>query len=164
MRLKSSICGQYQAGLAMLRQAVERCPDAVWASGVYPRTYSRIAYHAVFFTHLYLQPNEESFRRWSGDRGYDPNLWGDAEPVEPYSQSEILEYIDFVNSIVVSAVDKLDLESDESGFSWYPRVTKLDHQLMNFRHLQGHVGQLSEILMSHGLDTDWMALWREPSA
>jgi hypothetical protein len=27
---------------------------------------------------------------------------------------------------------------------------------MNLRHLQGHVGQLSELLMAKGIDTDWI--------
>ncbi len=49
------------------------------------------------------------------------------------------------------------LAAGETGFSWYPSMSKLSHELMNLRHLQGHVGQLSELLMAHGIDTDWVA-------
>ncbi len=28
---------------------------------------------------------------------------------------------------------------------------------MSLRHIQGHVGQLSELLMAHGIDTDWVS-------
>ena len=34
-------------------------------------------------------------------------------------------------------------------------MSKLSHELMNLRHTQGHVGQLSELLMARGIDTDW---------
>jgi hypothetical protein len=36
-------------------------------------------------------------------------------------------------------------------------MTKLSHQIMNVRHIQGHVGQLSELLMQRGIDTDWVS-------
>ncbi len=36
-------------------------------------------------------------------------------------------------------------------------MSKLSHQLMNLRHRQGHIGQLSELLMARGIDTDWVA-------
>jgi hypothetical protein len=34
---------------------------------------------------------------------------------------------------------------------------KLSHQILNLRHLQGHVGQLSELLMARGIDIDWVS-------
>jgi hypothetical protein len=36
-------------------------------------------------------------------------------------------------------------------------MSKLSHELMNLRHIQGHVGQLSELLMVAGIDTRWIA-------
>ena len=59
--------------------------------------------------------------------------------------------------MVDPTVDQLNLDSDETGFSWYKNMSKLSHQLMSLRHLQGHVGQLSELLMARGIDTDWVA-------
>lgn len=142
----------------MLRLTVERCPDEIWVSGQHPRTYWRIAFHAIFFTHLYLQPNEAAFRRWEKHRDNTDVLWETPDIVEPYSRADILGYIDEVRAGVDATVDALDLDSDETGFSWYPNMGKLDHQMMNIRHLQGHVGQLSEILMAHGIDTDWIGM------
>ena len=68
MNLKQSIKGQYHAGLEQLRQTIDRCPDDVWTGGEHPRTYWRIAFHAVFYTHLYMGQNEESFRPWEKTR------------------------------------------------------------------------------------------------
>jgi len=41
----------------------------------------------------------------------------------------------------------LDLDSAESGFSWY-QMSKLEHQLVNIRHIQHHGAQLADRLRS----------------
>jgi hypothetical protein len=162
MDLRQALKEQYHAGLAMLADCVERCPDEVWVSGTYPRTYWRIAWHTVFFTHLYLGQNEDAYRPWTSHG----KVWENLIEVEPYElppnvetreRKEMLEYIAFVDGLIDPTVDALNLDATETGFSWYKNMTKLSHQLMNLRHIQGHVGQLSEILMAHGVDTDWVA-------
>jgi hypothetical protein len=45
--------------------------------------------------------------------------------------------------MIDSAVDRLDLNEPESGFSWY-KMSKLEHQFVNLRHIQHHTGQLAE--------------------
>jgi len=156
MNIKPALIGQYRAGLKMLRQCVERCPEDVWTSGAHPRTYWRIAYHAAFFTHFYMVQNEAAFTPWVKHREDVDCLWETPPIVEPYTKDEMLEYIDLVDAGVDETVDGLDLESPETGFPWYKNMSKLDHELMNVRHTQGHIGQLSELLMAHGVDTDWV--------
>lgn len=160
MDIRSALKGQYHAGLAMLRETVDLCPEDMWFSGRHPRQYWRIAYHATFYTHLYLAQNEKSFKKWEKGRDECRSLAEGPPGVESYSKAEILEYVDLLDSHVDSAVDALDLESPETGFYWYPNMTKLDHQLLNLRHLQGHVGQLSELLMANGMETNWIGLRR----
>lgn len=155
MDVKPVLRSQYQAALSMLRQCVERCPDQVWTSGASPRTFWRIAYHAAFYTHLYLMPDEHAFVPWSLHRENTPALWGSPEELEPYCRQEFLGYLDWLKGEVPSMLAALDLESEVSGFHWYPGIGKLEHQAMNLRHLQGHVGQLSELLMARGVDLDW---------
>jgi hypothetical protein len=156
MNIQSALIGQYHAGLAMLRQCVERWPDDLWTSGAHPRNFWRIAYHAIFYTHFYLQQNEEAFTPWEKNRANVELLWETPPVEEPYSKLEMLEYIDLVIAGVDETVDGLDLESPETGFPWYKSMGKLDHELMNVRHLQGHIGQLSELLMAQNVDTDWV--------
>ena len=79
------------------------------------------------------------------------------EGVAPLTQHEVRDYIAYVRGLIDSTVDTLDLDSQATGFSWYPNMTKLSHELMNLRHIQGHVGQLSELLMAKGIDIDWIA-------
>jgi hypothetical protein len=162
MDLRQALKEQYHAGLAMLAQCVENCPEGMWLEGVPPRPFWRIAFHAAFFTHLYLGQNEAAFQPWPGRReSIHHRLWhspGEVEPegAEIYRRNEILGYIRFVDELVDPTVDQLNLDSDETGFSWYPNMSKLSHQLMNLRHTQGHVGQLSELLMARGIDIDWV--------
>lgn len=54
------------------------------------------------------------------------------------SLAMLLEAID-------TAVDRLDLTAPTSGFSWY-QMPKLEHQLLNLRHLHHHTGQLADRL------------------
>jgi hypothetical protein len=167
MELRQALKEQYHAGLAMLAECVEKCPEGMWLEGKHPRTFWRIAFHAAFFTHLYLGQNEAAFQPWPGRReGIHPGLWEDPAPVEPYElpkgaesyrRNEIRDYIRFVDELVDPTVDQLNLDSDETGFSWYENMSKLSHELMNLRHIQGHVGQLSELLMAKGIDTDWIS-------
>lgn len=144
----------------MLRQCIERCPEEVWGAGKHPRTFWRTAYHALFYTHFYLSEDSEAFTAWSRHERQAVVTWSDDEggipPVETtYSQAEVLSYLDEVYERVDSMVDALDLDRTDSGFSWYP-IPKLDHQLVSIRHLGVHVGQLQEVLYSHGVDLDWV--------
>jgi hypothetical protein len=167
MELREALKEQYHAGLAMLADCVEKCPERTWLEGEHPRLFWRIALHAAFFTHLYLGQSEAAFQPWPGRKdGIHPGLWEEPWDVEPYElpegaeiygQQQLLDYLRFVDGLIDPTVSQLDLDADETGFSWYKNMSKLSHQLLNLRHLQGHVGQLSELLMAQGIDTDWVS-------
>ncbi len=161
MDVKPALIGQYRAGLAMVRQCVEVCPDEVWSAATeHPRTFWRIAYHALFYTHFYCMPDHETFTPWAKHVPHGVILWDDDEDGVPpaettYSQADLLEYVDFISANIGDWVAALDLESQQSGFPWY-KIPKLDHQLVNLRHLGIHLGQLQERLFAVGIDTDWV--------
>lgn len=165
MDIRTALKHQYKAGLESLSDCVRACPDEMWSAGDYPRYTWRIVFHTAFFTHLYLGQDLAAFRPWSRRReGIHEGLWETPEWVEPfelpdgveaYSKEEMLAYIAYVTEMVDAAVDALDLETEESGFEWYPSTSKMAHQLVNVRHIQGHVGQLTERLLSNGIDIEW---------
>lgn len=174
MDIRAALKEQYHAGLAMLAECVEQCPDDLWTEtrpdkyGDRPifRDYWRIAMHTLFFTHLYLAQNEDAFQPWPDRRPGEEGMWHkpwDLEPYEmpedtkPYSKQEVLQYIDWLHSIIDPTIDMLDLDTSDPGIPWYKNITKLSHELMNIRHIQGHVGQLSELLMQRGIDIKWIA-------
>jgi hypothetical protein len=174
--LRGMLKSQYHAALAMLRDAVERCPDDLWVNRDHTNPYWRVAYHALFYTHLYLQPSLEAFRPWERHQAYIEDL-DDAPPPpefedaiamppsppqtgEPYTKAEVLEYWQFCDALVDGAVDALDLASPQSGFSWY-RVPKAEHQVVSLRHIQHHTAQLSGRLRgATGVAVDWVGARR----
>ena len=62
--LRSALKSQYHAALAMLRFAIEQCPDELWAGGGYINPTWRVAYHTLFYTHFYLQPTANDLTPW----------------------------------------------------------------------------------------------------
>lgn len=150
---------QYHAGLAMLRQAIELCPDELWYDATPRNAFWQVAYHALFFTHLYLMPREEDFVPWDGHIADVQNPDGIAGPPDPdsplpitappYSRAQALAYLQHLDGMIDAVVDTLDLAAAESGFHWY-KVPKLEHQVINVRHLNHHMAQLADRLTAAG--------------
>ena len=136
MNTKQVIQSQYLAALAMLKQAIEKCPQNVWYDQNQKFKVWSKAYHTVFFVHFYLQDAEKDFIPW--EKHHDPD--GDI----PFTQDEVLEYLTFARKQVIERVPVTDLDA-ESGFHWYP-VNKLELQFINIRHIQQHTGELYECL------------------
>lgn len=146
MNIKQVIQSQYLAALAMLKEAIEKCPQSVWDAPDDKFKFWSKSYHTLFYVHLYLQNAEKDFVRW--EKHHDPD--GDV----PFTKDEILEYFSFVEKQVAERVPVLNLES-ESGFHWYP-VNKLELQFINIRHIQQHAGELYECLGSReNIELGW---------
>lgn len=149
--IRQSILGQYRAGLDMLGNAMELCPEDLWFSTEYRNRFWHIAYHSLFYTHLYLQPSESDFQAWSkhvpNSNYLGPRPWAKNEPFqipEPYVKPDVTDYAKLCRSQVEKQVPGIRFE-DASGFSWLP-FNKLELQFYNIRHLQHHAGQLIERL------------------
>lgn len=156
------IQSQYDAALSMLEAVVQQCPAGVWDDAQDHNRFWRVAYHVLFYTHLYLQPRDEDFVEWSGARGeaqyFGPIFFeGNREPViaEPYTKEEILAYLAFCREEADRQVAKLELDAP-SGFSWIP-LNKLELQFYNIRHIQQHTGELYERVGTRvGTDLPWI--------
>jgi hypothetical protein len=59
MSFKQASISQYQATLGMLKQAIVKCPESMWDAPDPPNRFWQLAYHTLFYTHLYLQPSLE---------------------------------------------------------------------------------------------------------
>jgi len=166
---------QLRAALAMLRAAVAACPDDLWLARDHPNAFWQVAYHALYFTDLYLRPNPAAFVAFPGHQtdvqnedGMGAGDPGDARPPlpEPYARSHVLAYADHLAATLDQAVDALDLTAPTSGFPWYPGMGKLEHLLVNLRHLQHHAAQLADRLRTaSGTGVGWVAAgYRPPRA
>jgi hypothetical protein len=162
MTTKEIIRSQYQAALEMLAQAIIQCPQRIWADPQDKNQFWHIAYHALFYTHLYLQVSEDEFLPWEkhikdihslGSHPQSPQ--DEAANRDPYSKDDLLAYVDFCQQEIDDKVAALNLEA-ESGFDWIP-FNKLELQFYNIRHLQHHTGELCERLGARaGIDVRWV--------
>ena len=139
MDIKKITQSQYLAALEMLKQAIVTCPESVWDDPADKFRFWDIAYHTLFFVHLYLQDVEADFVPWEKHQDEDTER-------TPYTKEDILVYVGLVQDQITQRVPALDLEA-ESGFHWLP-FTKLELQFYNIRHIQQHTGELYERLGS----------------
>jgi hypothetical protein len=169
MTTKEIIKSQYRASLEMLREAVFKCADALWYDEGYENPFWHIAYHALFFTHLYLQDSGKDFVPWAkhrheyeflGTLPWPPHREPDIG--EPYTKEEVLEFLGVCQNEVEERVTSVDLEA-ASGFDWLP-FGKLELQFYNIRHLQHHTGQLVDRLRARqATGVSWVAHKSESS-
>ena len=156
---------QYHAALVMLREAVELCPEELWLDETPHNAFWRVAYHTLFYTHLYLLDRPEDFVPWAGHQAevqHPDGMLEEADPKSdlppsptPYNRAQVLAYWELCDTMVDERIDAMDLDSAESGFYWYA-MPKLEHQLVNLRHTQHHAAQLADRLRNTcGLGVSW---------
>lgn len=146
-----AVKSQYRASCEMLAQAINKCPDTLWLADNFRNKFWHIAYHAIFYTHLYLQPSDTEFKPWHKHR---PNYqflgampWSPFErPVinVPYSREEVLEYYECCMKEIRERVHGLDINAP-SGFPWL-QFTRMELYFYNIRHIQHHAAQLIDRL------------------
>lgn len=161
MDIRAALHSQFHAALSMLAESVEKCPDSEWTSERYTSPTWRIAYHALFYTHLYLQKNIGEFHAWIGHREKAEDLSVPLETsqakgvdIEPFTRQEIREYLAFLRTEVDARLSEVNLEGP-SGFDWLP-FSKLELQVYNLRHLQQHVGEIDQRLGEAGMEVHWI--------
>ena len=162
MNIRDAVKSQYWASLEMLKQAIVQCPDGLWDEPNNKNRFWHVAYHALFYTHLYLQPSDSDFTPWAkGRENYQfmgPTPW--PPHTEPkidhiYTKDELLEYLDLVRQQAGTIIDSLNFEGP-SGFEWLP-MDKLELQFYTMRHLQHHTGELCERLWAEAeIEIGWV--------
>lgn len=156
--VRSALESQYHSALAMLRGTIERCPDDLWAAGNGNAVW-RVAYHTLYYTHLYLQSSERDFSPWErhqthlqhlddipGPEHLEEFLELPGRPPQtgvPYTKDEVLDYWSLVDGMVDGLVATTDLVAPETGFSWHtPQRPKVEQHLNSIRHIQHHASLL----------------------
>lgn len=155
MNFHETIISQYRAALEMLKRTILACPETLWHSADDGISFWQVAYHALYYTHLYLQEADQAFTPWSGHREeYHFGNEAGAPPAGAASKEVVLAYLAFCQQEVVDKVPATVLEAP-SGFDWLP-FTKFELQLYSIRHIQQHAGELMERLGSHAGAVGWV--------
>ena len=148
MKIKPILQSQYLASLAMLKQAIIKCPPDAWDNPQDKDRFWFVAYHTLRYTHLYLKAQDQGFPRWEARRH--------SQQGAPFSKEEILEKLALVEQDVVEQVPLMDLDG-KSGYAWIP-TNKLELQFDNIRHIQQHTGELYERLSPCNVKLPWVSL------
>ncbi|MBE0634683.1 DinB family protein [Candidatus Bipolaricaulota bacterium] len=145
------VSSQIRAALRMLCRAIDDCPDDLWNRPSDHNPFWVLAYHTLYFAHLYLSPSEEAFdpfdRQVAGYSGYgrtDLGDWVELTPKDVFGKVDVLAYCDHIDGRVAELVASTPFDA-ESGFSWL-KFSKGEAHLYNLRHIQHHAGQLTERL------------------
>jgi len=162
----AKLTSQFRASLAMLRSTIESCPEDLWRRGKDRNPFWALAYHAVYFAHLYLSPSEQEFipfeRQVDGREGFartDVDDWSTLTPADTYSKDDVLAYVDHVDAAVERLVASKPFDA-ESGFHWL-RFSRGEAHLYNLRQAQHHAGQLAERLRQElDVGTRWVGTVR----
>jgi hypothetical protein len=163
MDIRKALTSQYLAALAMLEETIQCCPTDLWVDPQAKDQFWQVAYHALFYTHLYVQESGATFTAWPKHRkeyhylgpiGWDNNRL--PEIGEPYTQAEVLEYLAFCRDEVETRLSQTDF-AGPSGFEWLP-FDKLELQVYVIRHLQMHIGELAARLSGRGIEIGWIGV------
>ncbi len=147
MNIKKIIQSQYLASLAMLKQAVVKCPPEAWDNSQDKDKFWFVAYHTLRYAHLYLKAHDKGFPRWEARQYSRPGI--------PFSKEEILERLALVEQDVTEQIPMMNLDG-ASGYNWIP-TNKLELQLDNIRHIQQHTGELYQRLSEHNIKLNWVS-------
>ncbi len=161
--ISSSFRSQYMGALSMLKKSITTCPDEVWNDSSYGNRFWHLSYHALFFAALYLSPSMEksvlwdkcrplyhALSKWESAPDYDP------DQNIPYTKEELLEFHDFIIARLDVAFDEVPFDGP-SGFNWIS-FNKFQLHIYNLRHLQHHIGQLSErVKQVTGKGVSWVS-------
>lgn len=157
--LRRALKGQYLAALEMLWGTIELYPESCWDEPAPSPPFWRLAYHTLFFAHMYLQPSEEAFTPWPRHQAPVEDLDEPLTPeLLPYCKTELLAYCRECESMVGGMMDAFDLLQPVTGFSWHqPQRSKVEQHISAIRHIQHHTAQLSARLrMATGEAVGWV--------
>lgn len=160
------LLSQFTAALNMLEKSIAACPDELWKADLWndpnaPPGFAEfwyVAYHALFWTDLYLSGKEEGF---SPPEPFDLNELdpNGVLPAKRPSRGDLLAYLEHCRRKCQETILSLDDEKTHQPceFPWSKgKITFAELLLDNVRHVQEHGAQLSMFLGQH---TDLSSRW-----
>ncbi len=157
---------QFAAAIQMLRLAIEACPEKLWDDRSEGSPFWHLAYHALFFTDLYLSRDEKSFQSRTFHEDKAHFLPGDYQdfagivgtPERAFTREQLLEHADLCLGKCQETFEALTEERalERCGFWWY-ELNVGEFLLNNLRHTQHHAGQLALLLRRRAdIGVDWL--------
>lgn len=146
--MRDAIQQQFGAALDALEGCIRACPADVWEVGERGKQPWYLAFHALFWTDLYLGESSADyappppFTRGELERGVFPE--------RAYATGELLGYVDVCRRHLAARLDTLDDAAERSCSLHWGRMNAVELLLYNLRHLQHHVAQLNLLIRQAG--------------
>ena len=166
---KDTLAHQYEAALCTLNACIDGCPETAWNAPVANLAFCQVAFHALFFTDLYLGPSIGSLREQQFHRD-NAHIFRDYEELEDRKQQLIYEkhviktFLGHCRQktlqvVAGETVDSLAARSDFDSL----KFSRAELHVYNIRHIQHHAAQLSlRLRLDFGHDMRWFGSgWRD---
>jgi hypothetical protein len=171
--LKTSLWQQFGAAINYLANTIDACPDELWRASLWqtPNRSSEfaqfwyVAYHTLFWLHLYLTGAEEGFVPPAPFTLIEQDEDGPL-PERVYTKDELLAYLRDGRKQCRTTIESLTEEMAQRHcvFGW-GELSFLELLLYNLRHVHGHASQLDMLLGQNGISTpDYPARLQNESA
>ena len=155
------ISQQFEATFGMLKDAVEKCPGALWGEGDSKPAYWHEAYHALFWCDNLVGNRDKPFERCPVGVDIDPRLF--CNPGKALDKNELLGLLSAAKDHVAQRLGRMTdadlIETDHFGegadVGGFDVV--LHRILYALRHGQHHVGKLACRLRANDSNLD---VWR----
>lgn len=145
---------QFEAGLCMLGDCVQKCPEAHWGRKVGKWPFWLVAYHTLCYVDLYLEKRKADWKPGPmHPKGFSELL--EEVPSRKFSKDEVLGYVRTCRAKARAVFGRAGVMKGRSGFRWY-KVSRAELHLISLRHLAHHTGQLSAYLRRLGLKPRWV--------
>lgn len=154
---------QFGAAIDMLANAIDLCPEELWADASCQPEFGHLSFHKLFWLDLYLTGRVEGFAPPEpfGLEELDPS---GRRPERVYTKRELTAYVEHAREKCRSTLANLTPERarERCEFTW-GTVTYAELCLYNLRHVQHGAGQLNLALRrSLGAAPRWVG--RAPDA
>ena len=155
---RDATLGQLNAALRTLSECVERCPDEGWSEPVHELKFCQTAFHALFFTDLYLDDGIDEMKQQVFHKQHE-NVFRDYEEFSPkkpeheYERPWMNLYIQHCRDKATRVVNAENAESlaQQVSFDWL-EITRAEMHVYTLRHLEHHAAQLILRLRQQGVD------------
>jgi hypothetical protein len=156
--IKQSLWLQFGAAIDALGDAINACPDELWADDSQHMKFWYTVYHTLFWTDSRLSGPEEGFQPPA------PFDLGEMDPAgvlpdRVYSKDEMRTYLAHCRqkcqAIILDMSDERAAEVISLGRRKLPFY---ELQMYNMRHVQEHTAQLGFMIGQHGAAApDWVS-------
>ena len=144
---KDALQSQYAAAIAMLENAMEACPDALWDDRSRRPEFWYLVYHTLFYLDLYLSPGLDGFAP-PPPFTLDETDPAGVLPPRPYTKDELRAYLrhgrEKARRVIAVLTDETARERWRYG-TWLEGAA-IEVLLDNLRHVQHHTAQLNLVL------------------